>query len=625
MARSSKTKTILETAPVDTPSLGSRPRLHKLIIKNFRCIGSQPVEIELDDIVVLVGPNNAGKSSILRAYEVVMSHGSNEGHLSLDDFPNSKINQDALPEIELQTVVFDNSPGERWIREINGEKFVRERWVWSNPGAGKRQGFDIQKNDWDDEVPWGAPNVANSRRPQPHRVDAFSDPQTQTKEIVDLLMSILNERVKLLQTIKSEEESEETDYSLLLRKIQEIQTKIVEESQEEIQKVETEVSTIVEKVFPNYKIRFNARPEEDIEKSINLFKTNPQLLMGPVDGYQSTIERQGSGARRTLLWAALRYISETGSGKSTGRKNAVKKDTSSSTQRPHVLLLDEPELCLHPNAIREACKVLYDLPQSGNWQVMVTTHSPAFIDLSRNNTTIIRVERGKGGEINGTTLFRPDRAKLDDDDKQRLKLLNVCDPYVAEFFFGGRIVIVEGDTEYTAFKYVVSQKPERFNDVHIIRARGKATIVSLIKILNHFGTQYSVLHDSDTPLTKEFKKNSAWATNQNILDAINLHKDKTKIRLAASVPNLEKAFFQKEVKNEKPYNALMKMSEDATSFKLIEELLAALIDHTKPTPVGCLEWTNLKELEDAVGKEAAFSEISSTGKEVAAGEGKLED
>ena len=55
-----------------------RPRLNKLIIQNFRSIGTEKVEIELDDIVVLVGPNNVGKSSILRAYETVMSHGSKD-------------------------------------------------------------------------------------------------------------------------------------------------------------------------------------------------------------------------------------------------------------------------------------------------------------------------------------------------------------------------------------------------------------------------------------------------------------------------------------------------------------------------------------------------------------------
>ncbi len=41
-------------------------RVKKLVIKNFRCIGSNPVEVDLDDIVVLVGPNNVGKSTLLQ-------------------------------------------------------------------------------------------------------------------------------------------------------------------------------------------------------------------------------------------------------------------------------------------------------------------------------------------------------------------------------------------------------------------------------------------------------------------------------------------------------------------------------------------------------------------------------
>ena len=131
---------------------------------------------------------------------------------------------------------------------------------------------------------------------------------------------------------------------------------------------------------------------------------------------------------------------------------------------------------------------------------MITTHSPAFIDFSRDNTTIIRVSQTASGEIVGTTVFKPKRTNLDPDDKANLKLLNICDPYVAEFFFGGKTVVVEGDTEFTAFRFAMEKFPEEFRDVHIIRARGKATIVSLVKVLNHFGSGYAVLHDSDTPL-----------------------------------------------------------------------------------------------------------------------------
>lgn len=91
-----KTK-VVEASPA--VALGPRPRLVKLIIKNFRCIGTTPVSIDLDNIVVLAGPNNVGKSSVLKAYELVMSEGSAEGHLTIEDFPSGKVDAGAIPEI----------------------------------------------------------------------------------------------------------------------------------------------------------------------------------------------------------------------------------------------------------------------------------------------------------------------------------------------------------------------------------------------------------------------------------------------------------------------------------------------------------------------------------------------
>lgn len=470
----------------------SQPKLRRMIIKNFRCIGNRPVTIDLDDIVVLVGPNNAGKSSILKAYEVVMNHGSKKCHLSEADFPNGVVDAENLPEIELHTIVNgDTSPATRWVQrdEETGKAIVRERWIWNSPNADpKRQGFDVDKNDWDDQVPWGAPNVAKEKRPQPHMVEAFAQPHEQEKQIVELLTAIVKDRVKGLQQ-QGTDGGDETEYSKLLLQLTNLRKKILDESKVEIESIEKELSDAISEIFPGYVVKFDPRAEENVENDISLFKNSAKLLMGPEIGYQSAIEKQGSGARRTLLWSALRMIAQAESAKKAG------------STRPHVLLLDEPELCLHPNAVREACKVLYDLPTKGNWQVMVTTHSPAFIDVSRDNTTIVRVERSDQGEIFGTTVFRPEKARLDENDRENLKLLNLFDPYVAEFFFGGRSIVVEGDTEYTAFKYVISRNPDRYKNVHIIRARGKATIVSLCKILNHFGSGYSVLHDSDFPLT----------------------------------------------------------------------------------------------------------------------------
>lgn len=567
-----------------------KPRLSKLIIKNYRCIGIKPVEIDLDDIVVLVGSNNVGKSSILKAYELAMSQGSGKADLKLEDFPNNIINEEALPEIQIHTIVYDNSPGDKWIETLeNGEFLVRERWVWQAPGKPIRQGWEVAENSWSDNVPWGAPNVANSRRPEPHRVDAFDSPEKQAEEIKKLLIQALTDKVKNYKNEQTADGEEENDYKKLLKNVKELQKKIIAEAQEQIDDINSQLTELISKVFPTYKIDFDAKPEDNLDDVINLFKTNPQLLMGPEDGYLSTIDRQGSGARRTLLWAAIKIISE-------NNQKGVNNNT-----RPQLLLLDEPEICLHPSAIREACKVLYDLPTAEKWQVMVTTHSPIFIDFTKDNTTIIKVEKNEKQEIKSTTVFRPKKIKLDQDDKKNLKLLNLCDPYMAEFFFGGKVIIVEGDTEYTAFNYIKNKYPEEYQNIHIIRARGKATIVSLIKILNHFGSSYSILHDSDVPqVTKKdgsLMANPAWGNNINILEE-HLQKPETiSSRLLASIPNFEEAYFGELPYKEKPYNALKLISEDISKETTIKQLFDALIDYDSLAPINCIEWKNIKELE----------------------------
>lgn len=591
--KKNKVEEPIEVAALQTP----RPRLHKLKVSNFRCIGPDPVEIELDDIVVLVGANNSGKSCILRAYQVVMEHGSTEGELTIDDFPNGKVNSHQVPTIELETVVFEETaPGARWVRTDpnTGEMLVREKWTWNEPGPPKKVGWDVGANDWHvSEGPWGAPNVAQAYRPQPHRVDAFQRPQDQAIEVVKLLSKAISDRAKELSRKKVDEtgSSGPTEYEQLLSAIKNLRLAIAADATAAVADVQKNLADMISQVFPGYSVTFDARPEDDLEKALNLYKPDPQLKMGPTDGFHSTLERQGSGTCRTLIWTALRILSERATGK--------------TIDRPHLLLMDEPEICLHPDAIREACRVLYDLPKTKNWQVMITTHSPVFIDLSRDNTSIARVERLSNGTVQGTTIFRPKKARLDDDDRIELKLLNLCDPYVAEFFFGGRTVLVEGDTEYTAFKYVIAQDPAKYKDIHIVRARGKACLVSLCKILNQFDKAYAILHDADrekvlSKRTKKERANPAWSENLKILDVTEEGRSKGKVRLLASVPNFEEAFFGEEANIDKPYSALAHLKKDSNFFQKIAELLDCLIDPTKSVPNGSKVWTALDDLKTAV-------------------------
>jgi putative ATP-dependent endonuclease of OLD family len=578
--------------------IAPRARLHKLTISNFRCIGPDPVTIELDDIVVLVGPNNSGKSSVLRAYELVMESGK-AGYLVLEDFPNAKTPVEGeigtYPTIELETVLFAGSkpPAEQWIEEReNGDRHVRERWTWKSVGAPDKRGYNVELGAWDqDHGPWGLPSVAQINRPEVHRIEAFDNPEKQGDAIISLLQEAIKERVKEISA-KKEEEGEPSAYGLLMAAVKELQKEVAADAVVAIEEVKSNLNRSISEVFPGYAINLDARPEEDIEKAISLFKSVPMLRMGPADGHQSTLDRQGSGARRTLLWTALRILAE--------HKRA--KPINEDGERPHVLLLDEPEMCLHPNAIRDACNVLYSLPDAGKWQVMVTTHSPVFLDLSRNNTSIVRVERGANG-VSGTTIFRPAKVNLSPDDRENLKLLNMYDPYVGEFFFGGRTVIVEGDTEYTAFKEVINTDKKKFGDVHIVRARGKFTIIALCKILNHFGSKYAVLHDSDrqTVLSKKQveRANPAWNANQQILEVLS-HAPAGRARLVASVPNFEEAMFGEAADGEKPFGAWEKVRGNEDIKAKVAMLLAFLLSDSEELPDGALNWTAIPELEAAV-------------------------
>lgn len=583
MAKPAKTKT-------EEPVLHSK-KLRRLTVRNFRAIGPEGVTIDLDDIVILVGPNNVGKSSILRAFEVAMANDADTATIEAEDFPESKCDGSITPEIEVETIVME-PPGERWVfQDDEGNNVVRERWLFDKPGKGKRQGFDVQRKDWaEDGVPWGADNIAGAHRVEPHRVDAFADPAEHTKQVVALLKTVLTERVQASQGTAG------GVVQGLLDQITSAQKQLAKEAQTEITRLETELTSQIEKIFPGFAVEFDPQAEEGADKALELFKSGGALKMGPKNGFMSTVGRQGSGARRALLWTALRILAGTkfAPGKKTG------KGAKAAGAPGFVLLIDEPEICLHPNAIREACAVLYDLPSTGKWQVMATTHSPAFVDLSRNNTTIVRVDRPLGGAVSGTTVFRPEKVQLTDDEREQLKLMNIYDPYVAEFFFGGRTIVVEGDTEYSAFRHVVHERADLPRDIHVIRARGKATIVPLMKILNHFGSAYGVLHDSDQPQTATKKKNPAWTMNQRILETAMAAPDQSKVRVLASIKNFEAAFLENEVTEEKPYNAIQELKGNDARVGTITELIKALLDPTLAPPKGAMTWATLEELEKAL-------------------------
>lgn len=580
-------------------------RLKKVTIKNYRSIGSLGVEIELNDIVALVGQNNSGKSSILKALELI-SQGSSTASLEEDDFHNNDCKN--IPEVIVETAVFEEDGlGKEWIIDDDNGKYVKEKWTWVKPGeppqrtaynASTKKWTGIEENQKTEKFPWGPDGIAKTKRPTPHIVDPFDSPEKQSKEVLGILTQLL--KSKVASVISDEKTKDNNKFDVAVSNLSDLRKSVVKAAETEITDIQTRLNTMVGDVFSGYKVLFDPKPDEKIEDVVTnaLLSQDSKLKMGPETGYLSPIEKQGAGARRTLLWIALKLTSELSANKTKGRP---KKTNNIPEDRNHILLLNEPEICLHPSAIRDARDTLYKLPESKQWQVMITTHSPIFVDLSKDNTTIIRVEKNADGDVSSETVFRPDSTKLETTDKENLKLMNIYDPYFAEFFFAKHVIVVEGDTEYSVFSLLLQERGVR--DIHIIRARGKGPIITVVKILNQFKSSYSVLHDSDLPTRKDGKKNSSWSLNKSILDEFNKKTSKQQARLVASIKNFEHACFGKEVDNEKPYFAIKSIenSQSAARKKAIE-ILDALVDTKKPIPDGFLEWSNLSDLEKQINK-----------------------
>lgn len=602
------------------------PSIKKLKIKNFGCIGSQPIELDIDNIVVLVGPNNAGKSTILKAYEAV----TDCLKLEQDDFHNKQVTVASFPEIEVHSVANEeNKPGAQWcLEQGDGTYLVREKWTWT--GTNKepdRIGFNVVHDRWAEEgdrerMPWGTNNVAKARRPKPHRVNTFDDPEVQSKAITSLLKSLLEDSIK---KIKENDEDEKTKYEILVESLKELRDSSKITQQESIEGLEGTANEIISKIFPSHELKISA-PESSAPIKIDLLGNEFSIEMGPIGGLTFPLEKQGSGSRRTALWTILKLLADNGVRAKAAGPTAKSHHEPVGPNTAHILLLDEPEVSLHPSATEIARDVLYSLPDNKNWQIMVATHSPSFIDLTKDHTTIIRVDKTQNDNIETTTLFKPESAQLDEDDKENLKLINLFDSHIAEAFFGGKALIVEGDTEYSAFNYIKNKEMESgnnsYHDLNIIRARGKVTVASMMKVLNHFGKKFYALHDTDVPEVKSKRKNKklsvdgaivydqftmanpAWTNNEKILSQMTEQS-----RVVASVINFEDAYFDETIGSDKPENCIKHIREDQGMYQKIKGLLDGILELGEHClPVGAIAWSDMSELSDAV--QARFSSVT---------------
>jgi putative ATP-dependent endonuclease of the OLD family len=253
----------------------------------------------------------------------------------------------------------------------------------------------------------------------------------------------------------------------------------------------------------------------------------------------------------------------------------------------YMLLIEEPETALHPSTIRAAKEHLYALAAESGWQGMLSTHHPVFVDPLKDHTTIVRLHRPDVNEP--PNVYRADEMAFTPVERENLKSLLAFDTTVAEMFFGPRVIIVEGDTEFAAFEGLMDQDGEEFPVASrplILRARGKATIPTLIRMLTHYKVDFTVLHDIDAPRTaKGDRVNPAYTINESICRSVaEAQKCGRQVIHRCSCPFFEQHHGMAVPAKDKPFEAWRTVranqSVRTSVDKVLKELVATPGDET---------------------------------------------
>lgn len=586
-------------------------------VVNLGCIGPEGVDVALDDIVCLVGANNSGKSTVLRAYEVAVK---NEA-LKPEEFHSGV--EGAIASVELWVHIPEGAENidEKWKEKSGALLLVRSKWEWLLAGAKPiRKTWDPEAGEYaDDGKASGLDTVFASRLPQPFRIGSLEDPEAEHQRLLKLVLDPIERKLKGLM------EDKESSLNAKIKLLQAEAEAPVVEFRKELDAVQAKVGTSYRRVFSTSDVRLHvALGSLGIDPGKAL--TTGSRVEVKEGGGHVQWSQQGTGSQRALFWSMLEVRSELnrlaterklrddatakktkelekakdkliGLKKEADRprlemaveqvaaelealKNAVDGVDAGAFLPGYMLLIDEPETALHPSAIRAAKDHLYSLAASSGWQVMLSTHHPAFVDPLKDHTTIVRLHRADGHRP--PNVYRSDEVVFDEEEKQNLQSLLAFDSNVAEMFFGQRVIIVEGDTEFGAFTEIMNSEPAAYPQEQrplILRARGKATIRTLVKMLGHFQMSCAVLHDVDSPRTKDGgRANPAYTVNATILGSI-LAARALGVRIVhrCSCPNFEKHHGLGLPKKDKPFEAWRKVKSNVQVRESVRAVLDALL------------------------------------------------
>lgn len=437
-------------------------KLTYLKIENFKSIKS--IELDLENYSPLVGYNNAGKSNILEAIQWVLR----KTKLKSSDF-NDTVSAvimtatiDGISEGILNNI---NSTHRTRIGPYleNDKLKVRRQQLVPDAASGqfRFEVYNPNNQNWQNN-PTGIDNAIKDLFPDPIYVGAMENSEE------DVSKSKSSTTIgKLLAEIIGPIENQYGDKLRgVLDGLKEILDADGSKRAKELTDFDTQVNDKLDAFFPDINVKVHV-PTPEVKE---VFTKGTIKVYENQNGIGTDVSSLGHGAQRSIQMTLIRHLADL---------KIATQETSTTT----LLLIDEPELYLHPQAVEILRNSLKVLSKQG-YQIVFSTHSPFMVtqkDIA--NTLLIRKNSSLGTHKRNslkTAIPEIERAA------QHQLVLMFALSNSSNILFSEKVILAEGKTENRLFPFLIEIASGRslgLNKCALVQQGGSGNTKKSLKVL----------------------------------------------------------------------------------------------------------------------------------------------
>lgn len=396
-------------------------RLSEITISNLRSIQRQT--FPLSAFTALIGYNNAGKTNILMGIRWLLSQFS----LDISYFDN--------PNLPVEVIGTFDGISEQVLLRLSDERTNELRkYLTQMQGSGRLRIKKMQRipgeNPESVEVYVLGANDKGARewvKATDTLLAAFCRMFPAPIAIWDFEGNLAF--TKLLHEIfKPLERRFDNEFNVLLEKFNDLLSPTSDNRAQELRSFDKGVNEKLKPLFPSVKVELDI-PLPTME---TFLKKATIKVTDEDDGFERDITRMGEGSKRAIQMSLVRYLAD------------IKKHHNNHYLSRTLLLIDSPELFLHPQAVELVRVALKNLSAEG-YQVVFATHSAQMVTSEDVSTSLLIRKNKEQGTFMRKRMEDAVRQVVTDAPSQLQMLFSLSNSN--ELLFADYVLLTEGKTE----------------------------------------------------------------------------------------------------------------------------------------------------------------------------------